>query len=94
MPTSTQARANLQAQLDAVEREIGEMIPTNAPNGSRPWLSRCEAAEYLHSLGFSSVTENTIHYHAYETGKLPRPKKVAGQSYWKRADLDKLVEAL
>lgn len=69
-------------------------IQSNAPNGAKPWLTRSEAVRYLQDMGFANVRETTINYHAYETGKLPRPKKVAGQSYWNRSDLDKLVESL
>lgn len=69
-------------------------VESNAPNGAKPWLNRNEAVEYLQSLGFAAVTLDTIKYHSCSTGKLPRPKKIAGNSYWHRSDLDKLVEAL
>ncbi|WP_232067835.1 DNA-binding protein [Mycolicibacterium tokaiense] len=53
-----------------------------------------EAARYLNTLGFGSATAETVKYHAYETGKLDRPKVVARKSYWSREALNALVEAL
>lgn len=60
----------------------------------KPWLDQEQAAEYLRGMGFATVTAHTIKYHATETGKLPRPKRIGRLSYWHRSDLDKLVELL
>ncbi|BBY86690.1 Uncharacterised protein [Mycolicibacterium tokaiense] len=58
------------------------------------YLDVDEAARYLNTLGFGSATAETVKYHAYETGKLDRPKVVARKSYWSREALNALVEAL
>lgn len=53
------------------------------------------AAKYLQDMGFRSITPQTIKYHAYETGKLPRPKIVGRRrSYWTKSALDAFVESL
>ncbi|WP_235435716.1 DNA-binding protein [Mycobacterium sp. EPa45] len=53
-----------------------------------------DAAKYLNSLGFTAATAETVKYHAYYTGKLPRPKIVGRKDYWSRKALDALIEAL
>ena len=58
------------------------------------YLDMHDAARYLNSLGFTTVTAETIKYQAYETGKLSRPKIVGRKAYWSREALDALVEAL
>jgi predicted DNA-binding transcriptional regulator AlpA len=58
------------------------------------YLDIDEAARYLNTLGFTTATSKTVKYHAYETGKLPRPKILGRKAHWKREDLDSLVEAL
>jgi hypothetical protein len=62
----------------------------------KQYLDMEEAVRYLHDLGLATVTPDTIRTHAYRTGKLPRPIVVGKprRSYWKLADLDKLVESL
>jgi hypothetical protein len=62
----------------------------------KQYLDINEAVQYLRDLGLVTVTPDTIRTHAYRTGKLPRPKVVGRprRSYWKREDLDKLVESL
>ena len=59
-----------------------------------PYLDVADAARYLNSLGFTAATVETVKYHAYYTGKLPRPKVLARKAYWSRESLDALVEAL
>jgi hypothetical protein len=61
---------------------------------SKPWLDAGESAEYLRSMGFGTVTEETIWHHVYDTGKLPRGKRVGKRVYWKRGALDALVDKL
>lgn len=58
------------------------------------YLDVTDAARYLNSLGFIAATVETVKYHAYYTGKLPRPKVVGRKAYWSRESLDALVEAL
>lgn len=60
------------------------------------YLDINEAVQYLRDLGLVTVTADTIRTHAYRSGKLPRPIVVGKprRSYWKREDLDKLVQAL
>lgn len=60
------------------------------------YLDVNESVQYLRDLGLVTVTADTIRTHAYRTGKLPRPIVVGKprRSYWKREDLDALVEAL
>lgn len=58
------------------------------------YLDAHDAARYLNSLGFTTATAETVKYHAYETGKLPRPKVMARKAHWSRESLDALVEAL
>jgi hypothetical protein len=53
-----------------------------------------EAVDFLHALGFTTATVETVKYHAYYTGKLPKPKIVGRRAYWARTDLDALVEQL
>jgi len=62
----------------------------------KQYLDANEAVEYLHDLGLTTATVETIKTHAYRTGKLPRPIVVGRprRPYWKRTDLDKLVECL
>ncbi|WP_062900223.1 hypothetical protein, partial [Mycobacterium avium] len=52
------------------------------------YLDGSEAARYLNALGFTGATVETVKYHAYYTGKLPRPKIVARKAYWSREALD------
>jgi hypothetical protein len=59
-----------------------------------PYLDMHEAARYLNTLGFAAATAETVKYHAYETGKLSRPKILGGRAYWSRESLDALVEVL
>lgn len=58
------------------------------------YLDLQEAARYLNSLGFTAATVETVKYHAYYTGKLPRPKIVGRKAHWSRESLDALVQAL
>ena len=58
------------------------------------YLDATEAARYLNSLGFFAATVETVKYHAYCTGNLPRPKIMGRKAYWSRKSLDALVEAL
>lgn len=58
------------------------------------YLDLQEAVRYLNSLGFTAATVETVKYHAYYTGKLPRPKIVGRKAHWSRESLDALVEAL
>lgn len=58
------------------------------------YLDLQEAARYLNSLGFTSATVETVKYHAYYTGKLPKPKILGRKAHWSRESLDALVEAL
>ncbi|BBY71618.1 hypothetical protein MPRI_38050 [Mycobacterium paraintracellulare] len=58
------------------------------------YLDLQEAVRYLNSLGFAAATVETVKYHAYYTGKLPRPKIVGRKAHWSRESLDALVEAL
>lgn len=58
------------------------------------WLDLQDATRYLQSLGFTAATVETIKYHAYYTGKLPKPKIVGRKGYWSRQQLDALIEAL
>lgn len=58
------------------------------------YLDGREAVSYLHALGFTSATIETVKYHAYYTGKLPKPKIVGRRAHWSRTDLDHLVESL
>lgn len=58
------------------------------------YLDVADAARYLNSLGFTAASAETVKYHAYYTGKLPRPKIVGRKAYWSRESLDALVEAL
>lgn len=58
------------------------------------YLDLQEATRYLNSLGFVAATVETVKYHAYYTGKLPRPKIVGRKAYWSREALDALIEAL
>lgn len=70
------------------------MSTTTESQGVKPWLNQEQAAKYLQDMGFDGVTPDTIRYHANETRKLPRPKRVGRLNYWRTADLDKLVESL
>ncbi|WP_081287091.1 DNA-binding protein [Mycobacterium asiaticum] len=45
------------------------------------YLDLQEATRYLNSLGFAAATVETVKYHAYYTGKLPRPKIVGRKAY-------------
>ncbi|OBF88990.1 hypothetical protein A5791_17285 [Mycobacterium sp. 852002-51163_SCH5372311] len=58
------------------------------------YLDLQEAVRYLNSLGFTAATVETVKYHAYYTGKLPRPKILGRKAHWSREALDALVEAL
>ncbi|GAS86948.1 hypothetical protein RMCB_1044 [Mycolicibacterium brisbanense] len=58
------------------------------------YLDLQEAVRYLHSLGFTTATTDTVRHHAYHTGKLPKPKIVGRRAHWSREQLDALVEAL
>lgn len=58
------------------------------------YLDVADATRYLNSLGFTSATAESIKYHAYCTGRLPRPKVLGRKAYWSRESLDALVEAL
>lgn len=58
------------------------------------YLDLHEATRYLNSLGFTGATVETVKYHAYYTGKLPKPKSVGRKGYWSRESLDALVEVL
>lgn len=62
----------------------------------KQYLDINESVQYLRDLGLVTVTPDTIRTHAYRTGKLPRPTVVGKprRSYWKRSDLDALVEVL
>jgi hypothetical protein len=63
---------------------------------TKQYLDINEAVQYLKDLGLVTVTPDTIRTHAYRTGKLPRPTVVGKprRSYWKRIDLDRLLESL
>jgi hypothetical protein len=64
------------------------------PVNRKPFLDLDEAAIYLQSLGFAAANRDTVKYHAYETGRLPRPKRVGRRGYWARTDLDAFVANL
>ena len=70
--------------------------PVAAVTAGKPYLDIDESVQYLREMGLVTVTADTIRTHAYRTGKLPRPIVVGKprRSYWKRADLDALLEAL
>lgn len=70
--------------------------PVSVEKPQKQYLDMDEAVQYLHDLGLATVTADTVRTHAYRTGKLPRPIVVGKprRSYWKRTDLDKLVESL
>lgn len=73
---------------------VAQSVSVEKPQ--KQYLDMDEAVQYLHDLGLATVTPDTIRTHAYRTGKLPRPVVVGKprRSYWKRTDLDKLVESL
>lgn len=60
------------------------------------YLDVDQAVQYLRDIGLVTVTADTIRTHAYRTGKLPRPVVIGKprRSYWRREDLDKLLQAL
>jgi hypothetical protein len=62
----------------------------------KQYLDINESVQYLRDLGLVTITPDTIRTHAYRTGKLPRPTVVGKprRSFWKRTDLDALVEKL
>jgi len=62
----------------------------------KQYLDIGEAVQYIRDLGLATVTADTLRTHAYRTGKLPRPIAVGKprRSYWKRSDLDALLEML
>ncbi|MCV7024871.1 DNA-binding protein [Mycolicibacterium novocastrense] len=72
--------------MQSVTNEVGDPF--------KQYLDGREAVSYLHALGFTTATVETVKYHAYYTGKLPKPKIVGRQAYWSRTDLDRLVESL
>jgi hypothetical protein len=65
-----------------------------APPQFKQFLDIDEAVAYLHTLGFTSATTESVKYAAYYTDKLPRPKVLSRRSYWAKADLDTFVESL
>ncbi|BCO56982.1 hypothetical protein MINTM008_23730 [Mycobacterium intracellulare] len=60
----------------------------------REFLDINQAAQYLQDKGFTSCTVQTVRYLAYEKGLLPRPAVLGRRAYWRRSDLDKLIEKL
>lgn len=58
------------------------------------YLDLQDSLRYLNTLGFTTATFETVKYHAYYTGKLPRPRTLGRKAHWSRESLDALVEAL
>lgn len=58
------------------------------------YLDLQESVRYLNTLGFTTATVETVKYHAYYTGKLPKPKILGRRAHWSRETLDRLVDSL
>ena len=60
----------------------------------REFLDIEQSAQFLQEKGFHSCTAQTIKYLVYEKGLLPRPTVMGRKSYWRKRDLERLVDSL